>query len=398
MRRDELAGAVRDTLSHQVAVARPLSADPAGQAIRRAKRIRRRRTAAGLALAAVATVLVSTGVARFGDGSGRQGEPIVVIGDPGRSALSTPSPAASAAPPTPGTPVDVLAGATLIGVNGVRLDLPGVGPAERVHLLPGGGGWLVVGAPTAAGRSLWVAQRDGLVQVLLAGAGPIVVAPDGRQVAWRDGTGLLAAAVIGTQLIGLVRIPVPSDAEPVRFVGDNVLVRLDPDGAGHSLWRPGGELGTGTDRSTLNVYGTLPDGRLLGQVTTADQVKTCLAVLDPKRELKPVRTGCGPELSQDGTGGVSADGRWLLVNGGAGKARKSLLVDLRKLGAGLTAVPAGPPMTGEIAWTTDSDATYVDDAGELVRVNVDRVRAGKWAEPVSVPGVRPSDRLVLVTS
>lgn len=398
VRRDELEGAVRETLSHQVAVARPLSADPAGQAIRRAKRIRRRRTGAGLALAAVATVLVSTGMAQLVDDPGRQGTPIVVIGDPNPSGRPIPSATASVAAPTPGTSVDVLAGATLISVSGGRLELPGVGPAERAHLLPSGGGWLVVGAPTTAGRSLWVAQRDGLVQVLLAGAGSIVVAPDGRQVAWRDGTGLLVAGVVGTQLIGPVRTPMPTNAEPVRFIGDSVLVRLNPDDAGHILWRPGvGQLTAGTDRSTLNVYGALPDGRLVGQVSTGDPARTCLAMLDPKRGLKPVLTGCGPELSPDGAGGISADGRWLLVNGSVGKASGSLLVDLQRLGPDVTAVPAGPPVTGEIAWTTASDATYVDGAGNVVRVNVDRVRSGKLADPTPVPGVQPGDRPVLVT-
>ncbi|MBQ0904733.1 hypothetical protein [Micromonospora sp. U21] len=398
VRPDELDDAVRETLSHQVAVARPLSADPAGQAIRRANRIRRRRTAGGLALAAVATVLVSTGMAQLGDDSGGQGTPIVVIGDPNPSVRPIPSATVAAPAPSPGTPVDLLVGGTLISADGERLELPGVGPAEAAHLLPGGAGWLVVGAPTTAGRSLWVAQRDGLVQVLLAGAGAIVVAPDGRQVAWRDGTGLLVAGVVGTQLIGPVRTPLPADAEPVRFVGDSVLVRLGTDRAGHALWRPGaGQLTVGADRSTLSVYGALPDGRLVGQFSAADTRKTCLAVLDPKRDLKRISTGCGPELSPDGAGGISADGRWLLVNGWVGKAARALLVDLHRLGPDLTAVPAGPPASGAIAWTTDSDATYVDGAGQLVRIDVDRVRAGKPAQPAPVPGVQPGDRPVLVT-
>ncbi|MGW3807838.1 hypothetical protein [Micromonospora sp. NPDC005113] len=397
MRPDELDGAVRETLSHQVAVPRPLSPDPAGQAIRRANRIRRRRTTGGLALAAVATVLVSTVMAQLGDDSGGQGTPIVVIGDPNPSARPIPS-AAPAPAPSPGTSLDLLVDGTLISATGGRLELSGVGPAEAAHLLPGGGGWLVVGAPTAAGRSLWVAQRDGLVQVLLAGAGAIVVAPDGRQVAWRDGTGLLVAGVVGTQLIGPVRTSLPADAEPVRFVGDSVLVRLDPDRAGHALWRPGaGQLTVGVDRTTLSVYGALPDGRLVGQVAAGDTSGTCLAVLDPKRDLKRVSTGCGPQLSEDGVGGISADGRWLLVNGRVGKAARALLVDLQRFGPDMTAVPAGPPATGAIAWTTDSDATYVDGAGQLVRVDVGRVRAGNQAQAVPAPDVQPGNRPVVVT-
>ncbi|MFC5923738.1 hypothetical protein [Micromonospora vulcania] len=388
---------MRDTLSHQVAVARPLSADPAGQAIRRAMRIRRRRAAAGLALAVTATVLISTGMAQLGDDPSRQGPPTVVIGDPALS--PRPIPTATIAPaPAQGTSVDLLVDSTLVSSTGGRLELPGVGPAERAFRLPDNAGWLVVGVQTTAGRSLWVAHQDGLVQVLLAGAGPIVVAPDRRQIAWRDGSDIVVAGVINAQLIGPVRTPAPAGAVPVQFVRDSVLVRLDPTRAGHALWRPGaGQLGIGTDRKTLNVYGTLPDGKLIGQVAAGDPRETCLAVLEPKQDLKPVRTGCGPDLSPDGAGGISADGRWLLVNGRVGKAERALLIDLHRLGADLTALPAGLPLTGAVAWTTDSDATYVDRAGELVRVDVDQVRAGRPAEPAPVTGVRPRDRLVVVT-
>ncbi|MCG5438031.1 hypothetical protein, partial [Micromonospora foliorum] len=275
--------------------------------------------------------------------------------------------------------------------------LPDVGPAERVQPLPSGGGWLVVGAPSAAGRSLWVVQDDGLVQVLLAGAGTIVLAPDSLQVAWRDGGDLLVAGVVGTQLIGAVRTPVPAAAEPVRFVADSVLVRLDPASAGHTLWRPGaGPLPEALDRKSLNVYGRLPDGRLVGQVATTEPGRTCLAVLAPTRQLDPARTGCGPDLSQDGVGGVSPDGRWLLVNGDSGKAGRSLLVDLQRLGPGATAVAAGPPMTGAIVWSDETHASYLDGAGELVQVDVGQVRAGKPASPAAVPGVPAGHRPILV--
>lgn len=397
VRPDELEGAVRETLSRQVALARPLGADPAGQAIRRANRIRRRRTTAGLALAAVATVLLSAGMAQLGAETGRDGTPIVVIGDPDPSIAPIPTASVPGLDPSPGASAAQLASETLVNADGRRLVLPDVGPAERAQLLPGGGGWLVVSTPTNAGRSLWVVQDDGLVQVLLAGAGPIVLAPDSRQVAWRDGPDLLVAGVVGTQLIGAARTPAPTDAEPVRFVGDSVLVRLDPASAGHTLWRPAaGQLPVAVDQQSLNVYGKLPDGRLVGQIATTRPGRTCLAVLDPTH-LHPTQTGCGPDLSQDGVGGVSADGRWLLVNGRVGKASGALLVDLWRLGPSTTAVSAGPPMTGSIVWSDGSRASYLDGTGNLVRVDVGRVRAGKPASPAPVPGVPAGDRPVLVT-
>ncbi|MEV1316180.1 hypothetical protein AB0J14_08850 [Micromonospora arborensis] len=397
VRPDELEGAVRDTLSRQVALARPLGVDPAGQAIRRANRIRRRRTAAGLALAAVATVLLSAGMAQLGAETGRDGKPIVVIGDPDPSVGPIPTASVPGVDPSPGTPAARLSSETLVSADGRRLVLPDVGPAERAQPLPGGDGWLVVSTPSTAGRSLWVVQNDGLVQVLLAGAGPIVLAPDSRQVAWRDGSDLLVAGLIGTQLIAAARTPAPTDAEPVRFVGDSVLVRLDPADAGHTLWRPAvGQLPGAVDHQSLNVYGKLPDGRLVGQIATTGPGRTCLAVLDPTH-LTPRQTGCGPDLSQDGVGGISADGRWLLVNGRVGKASRALLVDLWRLGANTKAVSAGPPMTGPVVWSDDSHASYLDGTGDLVRVDVGRVRAGKPASPTPVPGVPAGDRPVLVT-
>ncbi|MEU7971150.1 hypothetical protein AB0B48_03830 [Micromonospora sp. NPDC049089] len=397
VRPDELEGAVRETLSHQVALARPLSVDPAGQAIRRANRIRRRRTAAGLALAAATTVLLSAGMAQLGAETRRDGSPIVVIGDPDPTSRPFPTASIPGPDPSPTASTSLIASETLVSADGRRLVLSDVGPAERVQPLPSGGGWLVVGAPSTAGRFLWVVQDDGLVQVLLAGAGAIVLAPDSRQVAWRDGGDLLTAGVVGTQLIGSVRTPMPAAAEPVRFVGDSVLVRLDPASAGHTLWRPGaGPLPDALDRKSLNVYGQLPDGRLVGQVSTADPDRTCLAILTPTRHLDPVRTGCGPDLSQDGVGGVSPDGRWLLVNEDSGSAGRSLLVDLQRLGPGATAVAAGPPMTGAIVWSDEAQASYLDGDGELVRVDVGQVRAGKPAGPAAVPGVPAGERPILV--
>ncbi|MGW5557564.1 hypothetical protein ACWER9_10110 [Micromonospora sp. NPDC003944] len=397
VRPDDLEGAVRETLSHQVAVARPLGVDPAGQAIRRANRIRRRRTAAGLALAAVTTVALSAGMAQLGAETRRDGSPIVVIGDPDPTSRPFPTASVPVPGPAPVTSAPPLVGATLVNADGRRLVLPDVGPAEQAQPLPNGGGWLVVGARSIAGRSLWVVQNDGLVQVLLAGAGAIVLAPDSLQVAWRDGDDLLVAGVVGTQLIGAVRTPVPAAAEPVRFVADSVLVRLDPAGAGHTLWRPGaGPLPEALDQNSLNIYGRLPDGRLVGQVAATDPGRTCLAVLTPTRHLDPVRTGCGPDLSQDGVGEVSPDGRWLLVNGVIGKAGRALLVDLQRLGPGATAVAAGPPVTGAIIWSDRTNASYLDETGELVQVDVRQVRVGEPASPAAVPGLPAGDRPILV--
>ncbi|MGS2614093.1 hypothetical protein ACVCAH_06115 [Micromonospora sp. LZ34] len=397
MRRDELERAVRESLTRQVAVPRSLAVDPAGLAIRRADRIRRRRTVAGLALATVTTALLTTGMAQLGEEPGPPTNPTVVLGDPYASPLPEPTPAATAPVGQDRGEVDLIVGTTLAAADGGRTPLLEVGPAERAQRLPDGGGWLVVGAPTAAGRSLWLVPPRGAAQVLLAGAEQITLSDDARQVAWREGAELVAAGIVGGQLVATVRTPVPAAVEPVRFVGDSVLARLDPARPGHALWRPGSEaLVPATEDTSTHVYGSLPDGRLVAQVTAGTPRRPCLALLDPG--LTPLRTACGPTLAADGRGAVSADGRWLVVNGRAGGADTALLVDLGGLGSGaVTARPAGPPLAGAVAWTPGRTAVYPDAKGGLVRAAVDAVLAGERATPVPVPGVRSGERPVVVT-
>ncbi|MGK5672552.1 hypothetical protein ACSNOB_06875 [Micromonospora sp. URMC 106] len=399
MTEDELEQALRETFTRRVAVARPLAADPAGLAIRRADRARRRRTLAGVALAAVATVGVSTGIAQLGQQPGRPSHPTVVLGDPYASPLPDPTPALSDAPPNDVSrgEVDLILGPVLATASGQRLTLPDVGPAERAQRLPDGAGWAVVGAPTAAGRSLWVVLPHGAAHLLLAGARDIALSRDGRQVAWREGAELVAAGIVGTQVVAAARTPVPAGAVPVGFAGDAVLVRLDADQPGHALWRPArGPLKGGGDRATLRVYGTRPDGVVVAQVSAGTPRRPCLALLDPARNLAPVRTGCGPTLSADGRGGVSADGRWLLVNGRAGGVDRALLVDLDRLGPTTTIRPAGPPVHGPVAWTPEGTAHYADALAGLVRIDVSRVLAGEEASGVPVAGLVDGQRPVPV--
>lgn len=397
VRQDDLEHAVRETLSRQVAVPHALAADPAGLAIRRADRIRRRRTAAGLALATVATALLTTGMARLGEEQGPPRTPTVVLGDPYASPLPEPTAAVTAPVGPDRGEVDLIIGSTLAGADGSRVPLLDVGPVERAQRAPDGGGWLVVGAPTVAGRSLWLVPPRGAAQVLLAGAAQITLSDDGRQVAWREGADLVAAGIVGGQLVATVRTALPAGADPVRFVGDRVLARLDPTRPGHLLWRPGDEAPvTAADDTSTHVYGRLPDGRLVAQVSAGTPRRPCLALLDPA--LTPARTACGPSLGTDGRGAVSADGRWLVLNGRAAGKDAALLVDLTALGSGtLTALPAGPPLAGAVAWTADQTVVYGDAAGGLVRAAVDPVLAGERATPAPVPGLRSGERLVVVT-
>ncbi|MER7166116.1 hypothetical protein ABT336_08595 [Micromonospora sp. NPDC000207] len=389
---DELELAVRESLRRQAELARPLPVDPADRAIRRANRTLRRRTLTGVALAAVATVAVSTGVAQIGGGSTRPDSP-VLIGDP-----LGPSTAVSVGPQPPAVgavraEADLIVGTSLGTTEGRQIELEGVGPVERAQRMPDDTGWLLLGRATAAGRTLWSVGSDGTVGVLLAGAATIVAAPDGRRVAWRDGGQLHTAGVVAGQLVATVGTPVADGVEPVGVVGDTVLVRRNPDRPGLASWRPAEGPPRDLDGSVRHVYGSRPDGRLVGQVVDGDG-RSCLASLGPTGRVEG-RPGCVP-LGPDGHGAVSADGRWLLVNRADGDAG-AVLVDLDTLGGAPGVHPAGPSLTGAVAWALPGTALYADRAGNLVRLRVDRVLAGDRGTSTSLAGAGPEHPPVVVT-
>ncbi|MBO4207385.1 hypothetical protein [Micromonospora echinofusca] len=380
---DRLERALRDSLSRQVADPVRLAADPAGLAIRRGRHIQRRRAMAGLALAAVATAGVSAGVAQISGGPGRHPGQIVVIGDPD----SAPRPADPTSPPLlvlpsgadERPPVDLVLGTVLHSREGDRIDLTPVGAVERVQRISGG--WLVVGAPAADGRTLWFVDGEHPPQVVLAGVEAVALATDGRQVAWRDGTELFAAGIIAGKALATVRTPLPSRAAPVGFVGDAVVVRLDAPGGGYALWRPGqGDFDPAWNTETATVYGVLPDGRVVGQVVTGPTRRPCLALLDPARKLAPLRTACTLTLTRGGVGQVSPDGRWLVANGqrAGDPAMVALLVDLNRAFDGASAPPAaaGPPLTAPGRWSEPATLTHADRNGTLVRIAAPAVAAG----------------------
>ncbi|GIJ77224.1 hypothetical protein Xph01_16560 [Micromonospora phaseoli] len=395
---NQLEDAVREELSRRVAAPRALTGDPASAVIGRANRIQRRRAAAGMSLAAVAIVLVSAGSMQLRDDRPPTGGS-VAIGEP------DPPPAVTRTIPPPGpntmTPfaeVDVVLGEMIVTAQGRMVPLLGTGDVERAHRLTDGRGWLAVGAPTIAGRALWSVRPDGTAQVLLAGADEIILDPEGRRVAWKQGTVLAAAGIVNGELADTVRAEAPAEAVPQRFVDDTVLVRLAPDRPGHVLWglKPG-PLDQGTDRVSTQVFDALPDGRLVGEVAVPAGRPACLTLLDPAQGLAPAGPDCGPEVDGDGRGSVSPDGRWLLVNGRSGDQESALLVDLTRLDRSAEAQPAGPAMTGTVVWSAPGTAYYADAAGDLVRVAVDPLRTSRPATPVTLAGL-PSGELPVVVS
>ncbi|MGC4893372.1 hypothetical protein [Micromonospora sp. DT31] len=391
---DELERALRETMTRQVATSRLFDSRRAEAVMRRSRRVGRRRTLTGLALAGVATVLVSTGVAQINMADGGVGPPTVVLGDPpGPSAPATSSPPGPSFGPIRAG-LDLIIDGWLAGSGGEMRELAGVSGIERAQRIHDRGGWLLTSVDSTAGRTLWWAPAgDGKPQVVLAAAEAVAISADGRQIAWRDGPHVVAAGVVAGQVIALTRTPAPTGAVPVGFAGDEVLIQ-QPDDGGMSVWNRALDGVPGPVNPDVRaVYGMRPDGRLVGLVSSGPTRRSCVALLDPADDLAAVRTGCGPEPAADGLGAVSPDGRWLLVNGTAGTA---LLVDLATLATTAMSHPAGPVLAGPAAWTRAGTALHIDPAGKLLRVTPERVLAGERPTPWSIEGAPPGRRPVVV--
>ncbi|MFI9644325.1 hypothetical protein ACIG87_30470 [Micromonospora sp. NPDC051925] len=387
---ERLEQELRETLAQRVAGPHRLPVDPAGLALGRARRTRRRRTVAGLALAGIATALAAGGMIQLGGPADRSTTPTVVLGDPRGVATRSAEPVAPVPPDRPADgQVDLIVAGVLVTGTGQRYDL-GIGPVERAQRLPDRGGWLLTGAVTAAGRTLWMVPAGGEPRALLAGAEEIVLSPDGRQVAWRDDGQIFAAGIVAGQLLAMVAEPAPTGMVPVRFVGDQVLLRAGPQG-GHLLWRPSPGTPPGAVApDVLDVYGSRPDGRLVARVRAG--MRSCLALLGP--DLTPDTTRCESTPAVDGRGAVSPDGRWLLVNGRLAGSDGAILVDLAGTAAPQRTV--GPVIDGVVVWADARNAAYVDRGGALARLRPDEVQAGKWASSTLVAGVGDGVRPVVV--
>ncbi|MFB9237179.1 hypothetical protein ACFFWC_16715 [Plantactinospora siamensis] len=390
MEQDELERALRDTLSQRVAAARsPL--DPAGVAIRRGRRARRLRAVGGVTSAALAIVLVSVGIVQVGTPAPGPGPGVVMLDDsPDAPTLPfgpDPSDADPLALPTGAPPtVELINEHTLIGTG--RIDFAVDSPVTAA--LRTGDGWLLV-TGTAARSALWYGTSSGAVRRLLNGVSALVLAPDGRRVAWRFDDRLF----MGSLAEGTLGVPEQirvAGAEPVRFLGAALLLRR-AEPAGFRLWWPTADRSPRWQAGPLAVYGPLPDGRqAVGVVRDARDVP-CLALLDLGRDLAPTSTACQVRLAP-GPAAISPDGRWLLANpavtvsgdpgttlspgAGGGTPDGALLVDLHGAFGSIPSVwPAGPTLRAQPVWTDDRTAVHVDGQGSLDVVSVGKVSDGR---------------------
>jgi hypothetical protein len=230
-------------------------------------------------------------------------------------------------------------------VDRKQLVLPD-GTPYTVDAVPGGpvsgyqtcDGWLVRGFGNGVDTlSLWLVSPTGALRPMVEKAdAPVAVGPDGRRLAWRSGGKLYFGHVDPTSKAIVDRSsPAPDRGAPIAVGADSVVLGYSETGGGidhHDVWFPGlGDYKPTWDKSAdvRAVYApALSDGTYLGLVQGPAGAKdTCLAVLNPKDNLKATKKACGIVTQIDRNGAVSADGHWLAMLGSSGIT----IVDLTKV-------------------------------------------------------------------
>lgn len=402
-----------------------------GAARTRARRIRRRRACgAGAAVVLIGAAGVVAALRPPLTAPGPTAAPPVAAGwaTPPMSLTARPAPfvpeiehgAAGGAAPVrarPAPPVDVVGAGRLLTTTGRSVDVSKVGAVYQASKVDDG--WLIVaGEHDSTARSLWRIQPSGRQVALVAQVGALVLAVDGRRVAWRDAGDLVVARIARGVLVAHRRTPIPRAATPVGLVGDGALLaRTGSDGQidAYDVWWPARGRFTPTWISDLaSVYGVLPDGRTLvaarerpswrprvsrdanpdGGFTAAVASGACLVLLDAGEAFRQ-RTGvCGLGLATGRPGRVSPDGRWLLAQSVAGSA---VLVDLAEVASGRDGVvPVGPGPLGEPVWLDDRTVVYGPAAGILVRLRIPpEGAAAATTDTLAVPDLPAAPELVV---
>lgn len=384
---DRWEGEVRQFLADQAARQRPPGADLAGAAIGKARRVRRWRGLAGLAMIVAGTV-AATGVALHDWGGAGGGARFGVVSD-----LFEQQPPASPTPEAPRLAIDeslpAVVSADLVGdatngglvlatASGETLSLGSIRRVVSAHRF--GQGWAVVSGDPGTARLSWV-TKGAEPRALLAGMDTIVVGHG--QVAWQRGVVLSAATLTADgRLANRVSTAAPQgDGLPVGFVQEAVLLERT-ESTGWDTWHParGDYRPTWTDH-VLAVYDSV-DPLAVGLVKPEPgSPGPCLARLDTELEVAGDRACVPQPLSPDQPGAVSPQGQWLL-NG-------SLLVNLGEAFGGapdraVTEVAGGPqPLTTPV-WL-GPDRVLFATADSLVQLWPDRLRQGDPGAVEQIP-------------
>jgi hypothetical protein len=401
----ELETVLRDCLVRQAnnrpRAGRRAADEVAADALRRAGAIRRRRASAGLLVVVLVVSLGAVMVVNMGRGLdvGRydpraapdhesRGWRPPAMDQGGRPDTGQTSSSTTYLEKIPqerlasrGLPVDLVIAGRLLTVNGQAISLAAVGAVEKVYGIADG--WLMVSSRPDGHSSLWQVTRQALLYQILSAVDRVVLAPDGRHLAWRTGRELRYGALAKGRLDTRHATPVPADAEPIGFVGSGVLL-AGGDGDRLDVWWPYHGPYQPTWQSPVSgVYGALPDGRtLVAQVPGPSRSGPCLALLDATAGLVVRQRACDLPLGTP-AGWLSPDGRWLVAEGAL---EASVLIDVANaFRAKLTVPGAGPGPYGAGSWVDRATLVYASASRSLVRVHTDRLASGKAGGLEEIP-------------
>lgn len=389
-----------------------MAVDRADAAVRRARRVRRRRTGAGalsLVLVTTATVvgvvrLADTGIERpYGPAFVGHGpdQPVTPENTPSTEGQYATDPVALSGSVVPepmahggSPPVDLVVAGELRTSTGESINLSAVGAVAEAFRVAEG--WLVLGAQ--AGRaSLWQVAGGEQPRQLLSGVDRLAVAPDGRRIAWRAASSLYVGSVAKGEVQRAGETPATGDALPVGFVGAGVLVTTRAGGRYDVWWPDRGRYVANWRSLPSGVYGPLPDGRtVVAQVPGGSAAQPCLALLDATDALAVRKRACDVPLNPGAVGWLSPDGRWLVAEGAVDVA---VLVDLADaFGDRRPAIAAGPGPYGPAVWIDPRTLVHAGPGRQLVRLHLDRLAAGQGGgvERISVPDAEEASEPIMV--
>ncbi|WP_376809831.1 hypothetical protein [Catellatospora aurea] len=290
----------------------PAAADPAGRAIRQARRTtRRRRTATGtMTVFAFATVLGGA-VAAQGLGAAA-----TTAADPNRVTFQNlfggeaPVAARQTQLPTMDLPVDLLVGQQLWTADGQRVDLDHDGDVSKIARVPDG--WVYSDSSTVR-----LLPNSAGGTVTLSGQGEWAVSHDGTRVATNDQGTLAVTKVAGDDRgTTLASTPVPETAAPVTFFGDRVVVASEKGFDYWSAEAPSKYKDT-WNAELLAVFGGAAANVAVGVVRGKGELLCLVDVTAIKNGLKiGAQLGCGDLVGKALVklhAALSPDGRLLAV-------------------------------------------------------------------------------------
>jgi hypothetical protein len=381
----ELEEVVRRALSDQVHE-RPPMIRPAARAIAGAAAARRRR--ALLVTGAVVVVLVAVVAGA------------VVLRPPTSRTVPANTPSPSAVPSSVASPVTpsgsglsaLVGGDSLLLPDGRLVPLTASGDARAAYQVHDGYLVIAAGDATVDSESLWLYHADGYGQRLVDHVSGLLVAPDGRRLAWRSGPELTVAHLDDSDNIVTDAQTQTDRGYPLVFVGSTLVLGYSETGGGIDhidVWIPQqGPYVPTWDRvqaeGVINVFGPASDGHFaLGLVFAAPgsgDKRTCLAQLDPTGVLRVVARQCAlPAVGEWGS--VSPDGKLLAYESSAqGSSLQTVVVDPGTV-FDRPAVLATWSFGARGAWVADTMVAQADN-GRIYRYRVGR----NDGDPVTFPG------------